>query len=122
MASMGRPAEQDALGLLGGQQLPKPSQQKPGVQRAQEVNSDTGVWPVGGKVAPLPTLEHLAEFLKQLAKDEAVYNDYFAWKQKWEVKELGWKYSLCKICTVYDNLTQPKVYSDLHAWATAGST
>lgn len=66
--------------------------------------------------------EHLAEFLKQLAKDEAVYNNYFAWKQKWEVKELGWKYSLCKICTVYDNLTQPKVYSDLHAWATAGGT
>lgn len=68
------------------------------------------------------SMKHLVEFLKQLAKNEAVYNDYFAWKQKWEVKELRWKYSLCKICTVYDNLPQPKVYSDLHAWATAGST
>lgn len=68
------------------------------------------------------SVKHLAEFLKELAKNEDVYNDYFDWKQKWEVKELEWKHSLCKICTVYDNETHHKVYSDLHAWATAGST
>lgn len=67
------------------------------------------------------SIKHLAEFLKQLAEDEGVYNDYFGWKQKWAVKELGWTYSLCKICTVYANLTQHKIYSDLHAWAAAGS-
>lgn len=66
------------------------------------------------------SVKHLAEFLKQLAKDEAVYNGFFAWKQTWEVKEVTWKYSLCKICTLHDNVTRPKVYADLHAWATAG--
>ncbi|XP_075885111.1 alpha-(1,3)-fucosyltransferase 7 [Nelusetta ayraudi] len=69
------------------------------------------------------TVKDLSEYLMQVAKDDKRYKEYFAWKQKWEVKRMtDWRSTLCKICTVLDSLPAHRVYSDLEAWDKAVST
>ncbi|XP_075887461.1 alpha-(1,3)-fucosyltransferase 7-like isoform X2 [Nelusetta ayraudi] len=69
------------------------------------------------------TLKDLAGYLMQLAQDKKRYNEYFAWRQKWEIKFYpDCRNILCKICTVYDSLPAYRVYSDLDAWASEKST
>lgn len=61
-------------------------------------------------------MEDLAENVMQVAKDDKHYKNYFAWKQKWEVRRCrGWMDQVCKICTGLDNLPAHNFYSDLVA-------
>ncbi|XP_057675644.1 alpha-(1,3)-fucosyltransferase 7 [Corythoichthys intestinalis] len=63
------------------------------------------------------SVKMLAEYLLQVAGDQKRYNEYFQWKQKWNVKvRYNWIDSLCKLCSHYDHLPPNKVYSDLAAW------
>ncbi|XP_075884530.1 alpha-(1,3)-fucosyltransferase 7-like [Nelusetta ayraudi] len=63
------------------------------------------------------TVKDLANYMMKLAHDKKRYNEYFTWKQKWQIKFYqDCRNILCKICTVYDSLPAYKVYSDLDAW------
>uniref|UniRef100_A0A3Q3AXM0 Fucosyltransferase n=1 Tax=Kryptolebias marmoratus TaxID=37003 RepID=A0A3Q3AXM0_KRYMA len=78
-------------------------------------------------VAPPHSFIHIDEFstakelgthLQQLTKDKKRYAEYFDWKKHWKVKVYtDWRERLCKICLMYNNLPQHKVYSDLQSWA-----
>lgn len=69
------------------------------------------------------TIKDLADYMMQLVQDKKLYNDYFTWKEKWEIKfYTDCRNILCKICTVYDSLPAYRVYSDLDAWAFVKST
>lgn len=62
-------------------------------------------------------VKDLADYMMKLAHDKKRYNEYFTWKQKWEIKFYpDCRNILCNICTVYDSLPAYRVYSDLDAW------
>lgn len=59
----------------------------------------------------------LGKYLLDLVHDKQKYASYLAWRQDYVVKLLSsWPERFCRICTLHQNLSSPKVYPDLKAW------
>ena len=62
---------------------------------------------------------HLAEYLKELDKDDSKYMEYFGWKKDFGVMSQyhARGQGFCKLCEVLNNPNQPrKVYNNLDTW------
>ena len=63
--------------------------------------------------------KHLAEYLLDLAQDEAKYREYFEWKKQYTLRNEGYNQGqgFCKLCEMISSAQQPrKVYDDLADW------
>ncbi|CAH1795097.1 unnamed protein product [Owenia fusiformis] len=60
----------------------------------------------------------LAKFLTELDKDDARYEEYFAWKKKYTAFSYSDSYHLswCDLCEKLHTNTTPKVYEDIDRW------
>ncbi|XP_041855971.1 alpha-(1,3)-fucosyltransferase 7 [Melanotaenia boesemani] len=59
----------------------------------------------------------LAAYLKHVASDRRVYEEYFQWHRTHRVKTYtDWRERLCHICVNYSSLPTRKVYQDLEGW------
>ena len=57
----------------------------------------------------------LAEYLKMLDKNDKVYNEYHAWRDKWEVEREGFNY--CALCEVLHRTRgETKTHPDVMIW------
>lgn len=62
-------------------------------------------------------LKKLADYLKMVAENDTLYNQYFEWRRNYEVSE-GTRYNRwCRLCEkLNDPLEKPKTYGDLEKW------
>ena len=60
----------------------------------------------------------LAEYLKQLDKDDSLYNEYFRWKEQGSMIET---HTLCRVCAMLHQPLPPVWYQSVHDWWTNGT-
>ena len=63
--------------------------------------------------------EHLAQYLKELDKNEHAYNEYFNWKNKYKIISVrkSFREGFCKLCEVLnDDNFGNKTYVDIDEW------
>ncbi len=68
-------------------------------------------------VADFKTTADMAAYLKRVAADRQVYEEYFQWHRTHRIKTYtDWRERLCQICVKYPSLPANRVYQDLESW------
>ncbi|XP_047446990.1 alpha-(1,3)-fucosyltransferase 7-like [Mugil cephalus] len=68
-------------------------------------------------VADFKRTADLAAYLKYVAANRLVYEEYFQWQRTHRIKTCtDWRERLCRICVKYPTLPTRKVYHDLDSW------
>uniref|UniRef100_A0A131XTT6 Fucosyltransferase n=2 Tax=Ixodes ricinus TaxID=34613 RepID=A0A131XTT6_IXORI len=75
----------------------------------------TSVAPPGSYIDALSfqNVRHLADHLKQIAKDPLLYNSYHAWRQRYKIV---WRPFQCNLCQMLHEQSPPRMYEDINAW------
>ncbi|RXG51943.1 Alpha-(1,3)-fucosyltransferase C [Armadillidium vulgare] len=66
------------------------------------------------------SIRHLADFMKQVAKNASLYNSFFRWQEHYDI-DVGFPYKahicdLCKKLHSLSNLREPRTYSCIKDW------
>jgi len=75
-------------------------------------------------VLDFPSVRHLADYLRELDKNDTLYNQYFWWKRHYQLRSVnlyeGIHYKThCGLCAALHDSSrssQKKVYPDMKAW------
>lgn len=68
-------------------------------------------------VADFKSTADMAAYLKRVAADRQVYEEYFQWHRTHRIKTYtDWRERLCQICVKYPSLPANRVYHDLESW------